>query len=73
MADMAKTLLDLDENLVAEAAAALGTKTKKDTVTLALQRVTEEAQAQRAAALADLIAAADADGFDYSRLEDLDQ
>ena len=70
---MAKTLMDLDENLLAEAAAALGTKTKKDTVTLALQRVTEEARTRRAAALADLIAAADADGFDYGRLEDLDQ
>ena len=73
LAEMAKTLMDLDENLLAEAAAALGTKTKKDTVTLALQRVTEEARTRRAAALADLIAAADADGFDYGRLEDLDQ
>jgi Arc/MetJ family transcription regulator len=70
---MAKTLLDLDENLLAEAAAALGTKTKKDTVTRALQKVSEEARARRADALGDLLAAADADGFDYSRLEDLDQ
>jgi Arc/MetJ family transcription regulator len=70
---MAKTLLDLDENLLAEAAATLGTKTKKDTVTLALQKVSEEARARRAGALEDLLAAADADGFDYGRLEDLDQ
>ena len=70
---MAKTLLDLDENLLAEAAATLGTKTKKDTVTLALQKVSEEARARRAGALDDLLAAADADVFDYGRLEDLDQ
>jgi Arc/MetJ family transcription regulator len=70
---MAKTLLDLDENLLAEAAATLGTKTKKDTVTLALQKVSEEARARRAGALEDLLAAADADGFDYGRLEELDQ
>jgi len=70
---MAKTLLDLDENPLAEAAATLGTKTKKDTVTLALQKVTEEARARRVGALEDLLAAADADGFDYGRLEDLDQ
>jgi Arc/MetJ family transcription regulator len=70
---MAKTLLDLDENLLAEAAATLGTKTKKDTVTLALQKVSEEARARRADALEDLLEAADADGFDYGRLEDLDQ
>jgi Arc/MetJ family transcription regulator len=70
---MAKTLLDLDENLLAEAAAALGTATKKDTVTVALQRVCENARARRAAAIEDLLAVADAGGFDYDRLEDLDQ
>jgi Arc/MetJ family transcription regulator len=70
---MAKTLLDLDEDLLAEAAATLGTRTKKDTVTVALQKVSEEARARRASALEDLLAVADADGFDYSRLDDLDQ
>jgi Arc/MetJ family transcription regulator len=70
---MAKTLLDLDENLLAEAAATLGTKTKKDTVTLALQKVSEDARARRASALEDLLRAADADVFDYDRLADLDQ
>jgi Arc/MetJ family transcription regulator len=73
MAHMAKTLLDLDEDLLAEAAATLGTKTKKDTVTLALQKVSEDARARRASALEDLLAAADADVFDYDRLADLDQ
>jgi Arc/MetJ family transcription regulator len=70
---MAKTLLDLDEDLLAEAAATLGTKTKKDTVMLALQKVSEEARARRAQALEDLLAVADAGGFDYGRLEELDQ
>jgi Arc/MetJ family transcription regulator len=70
---MAKTLLDLDEDLLAEAAATLGTKTKKDTVTLALKKVSEDARARRAGALEDLLATADAGGFDYGRLEDLDQ
>lgn len=70
---MAKTLLDLDESLIAEAAAALGTRTKKETVTLALQRVSEEGRARRARALADLLATADSGGFDYDRLEELDQ
>ena len=65
---MAKTLLDLDENLLAEAAATLGTKTKKDTVTLALQKVSEDARSRRASALEDLLQAADADVFDYDRL-----
>lgn len=70
---MAKTLLDLDENLLAEAAEALGTTTKKDTVTLALQKVSEEMRARRANALQDLLAAADAGAFDYDLLDDLDQ
>ena len=70
---MAKTLLDLDESLLAEAAAVLGTKTKKDTVTVALQKVSEDARVRRAAALDDLLAVADAGGFDYDRLADLDQ
>jgi Arc/MetJ family transcription regulator len=70
---MAKTLLDLDEDLLAEAAAALGTRTKKETVALALQRVSEEARARRVRALADLLATADSGGFDYDRLEELDR
>jgi Arc/MetJ family transcription regulator len=70
---VAKTLLDLDEDLLAEAAAALGTRTKKDTVTVALQKVSEEARTRRASALEDLLAVADDGGFDYDRLDDLDQ
>ena len=69
---MAKTLLDLDETLLAEAAAALGASTKKETVSRALQRVVDDARARRAAGLADLIAVADSGGFDFDRLEELD-
>jgi Arc/MetJ family transcription regulator len=70
---MPKTLMDLDEDLLSEAAAALGTNTKKDTVTRALQKVTEEARTRRAEALAELLGIADAGGFNYGRLDDLDQ
>lgn len=70
---MAKTLLDLDEKLLAEAAVALGTTTASDTVTAALQTVTGAARARRSRALADLRAIADAGGFDFERLGDLDQ
>jgi Arc/MetJ family transcription regulator len=70
---VAKTLLDLDEALLAEAAATLGTKTKKETVTLALRKVSEDARARRASALEDLLTVADGGGFDYDRLADLDQ
>jgi Arc/MetJ family transcription regulator len=70
---MAKTLLDVDENLLAEAGAALGASTKKETVTLALQRVVDDARSRRASGLADLIAVADSGGFDFDRLEELDE
>lgn len=36
---MTKTLIDIDDELLADAAAVLGTKTKKDTVTTALAEV----------------------------------
>jgi Arc/MetJ family transcription regulator len=44
---MAKALLGLDEHLLAGAAAALGTATKKDTVTRALRKVGEDARPAR--------------------------
>jgi Arc/MetJ family transcription regulator len=70
---MTKTLLDLDEKLLAEAGVALGATTKKETVTLALERVVDEARARRARGIADLLAVADAGGFDFDRLEELDE
>ncbi|QDP96158.1 type II toxin-antitoxin system VapB family antitoxin [Microlunatus elymi] len=38
---MTRTVIDLDDQLVAEVAEALGTKTKKDTVNTALREVLE--------------------------------
>ena len=38
---MAKTLVDIDERLLREAAAILGTRTKKDTVNAALKDAVE--------------------------------
>jgi Arc/MetJ family transcription regulator len=70
---MAKTLLDVDEKLLDEAGVALGARTKKETVALALQRVVDDARARRAQGLADLIAVADSGGFDFDRLEELDE
>ncbi|MEU3984101.1 type II toxin-antitoxin system VapB family antitoxin [Streptomyces sp. NPDC026672] len=59
---MTKTLIDIDEELLAEAAIAFGTKTKKDTVTAALREGVE--RKKRALALARLAARADAGEFD---------
>ncbi|MEU0089109.1 type II toxin-antitoxin system VapB family antitoxin [Kribbella sp. NPDC006257] len=55
---MTKTLIDVDDALLAKAAAALGTSTKKDTVNQALARVA------RIAAAEDLIEFARDGGFD---------
>ncbi|WP_416966034.1 type II toxin-antitoxin system VapB family antitoxin [Streptomyces sp. Agncl-13] len=59
---MARTLIDIDEELLAEAAMAFGTKTKKDTVTAALKEGVE--RKKRALALARLAARADEGDFD---------
>lgn len=44
---MAKTVIDLDDELLARAAEHLGTKTKKDTVNTALERVVRAAAFDR--------------------------
>jgi Arc/MetJ family transcription regulator len=59
---MTKTLIDIDEQLLADAAIAFGTKTKKDTVAAALREGVE--RKKRALALARLAARADAARFD---------
>lgn len=59
---MTKTLIDIDEELLAEAAIAFGTRTKKDTVNAALREGVE--RKKRALALARLAARADAGDFD---------
>lgn len=65
---MARTVIDLDDELVADVAKALGTSTKKDTVNTALREVL--VSRRRALALTRLRAAADEGGFDLELLED---
>ncbi|MGH6657011.1 MAG: type II toxin-antitoxin system VapB family antitoxin [Actinocrinis sp.] len=70
---MSKTLIDIDDNLLAEAAVAVGTHTKKDTVTQALQHVVEEARTRRREARLELQRMADEGGFHFERYEELDK
>ena len=65
---MSRTVIDLDDELVADAARALGTRTKKDTVNTALREVLENRR--RAVALTRLREAAEEDAFDLGVLED---
>lgn len=69
---MTKTLLDVDEDLLAEASTALGTNTKKDTVNEALRQAVETSRERRRRALEDLQRIADEGGFDFDRLDELD-
>lgn len=59
---MAKVLIDVDDDALAEASALLGTKTKKDTVNTALRETAE--RLRRANAYADLAEQAEAGVFD---------
>jgi Arc/MetJ family transcription regulator len=59
---MTKILIDVDDDALAEAAAVLGTKTKKDTVNAALRETTQ--QLRRAAALARLVELGQDGAFD---------
>jgi Arc/MetJ family transcription regulator len=70
---VAKTLLDVDEDLLAEASTALGTSTKKDTVNEALRQAVEVSRERRRRALESLRRIADEGGFDFDRLPELDQ
>jgi len=70
---MAKTLLDVDEDLLAEATTALGTATKKDTVNSALRFAVEETRARREKALESLQRIANGGGFDFDKVDELDQ
>ena len=70
---MSKTLIDIDDDLLAEAAIAFGTTTKKDTVTQALQRGVDEARARRERALERLEQLADEGAFNFDLLPELDK
>jgi Arc/MetJ family transcription regulator len=65
---MSRTVIDLDDELVASAAKALGTRTKKETVNTALSEVLEIRR--RALALTRLRAAAAEGAFDLELFED---
>ncbi|SNT66171.1 antitoxin of type II TA system, VapB [Asanoa hainanensis] len=70
---MAKTLIDVDDDLLAEATTALGTATKKDTVNEALRQAVESSRERRRVALESLQRLADEGGFDFDRLDELDK
>jgi Arc/MetJ family transcription regulator len=65
---MARTVIDLDDELVASVARELGTSTKKDTVNAALREVMESRR--RALALTRLRDAATEGAFDLALLQD---
>lgn len=64
---MSRTVIDLDDDLVADVAKALGTSTKKETVNTALREVLESRR--RALAVARLRAAAGDGAFDLELFE----
>ena len=70
---MSKTLIDIDDDLLAEAAIAAGTHTKKETVARALQHMVDEARSQRRAARLEIQRMAEEGGFPFERYEDLDK
>jgi len=70
---MSKTLIDIDDALLAEAAIALGTGTKKETVAHALRQAVDDARARRRAARLELEQVVSEGGFHFDRYEDLDQ
>ncbi|MFD5147950.1 type II toxin-antitoxin system VapB family antitoxin [Streptomyces sp. NPDC058401] len=65
---MSRTVIDLDDELLADVAQALGTSTKRDTVNTALREVLETRR--RALALTRLRAAAADGAFDLDILDD---
>ncbi|MEV0278284.1 type II toxin-antitoxin system VapB family antitoxin [Streptomyces sp. NPDC050610] len=62
---MSKTMIDIDDEALALAAEALGTKTKKDTVNAALAEIGARLRRQRA--WADLVALDEEGAFDKAR------
>ena len=70
---MPKTLIDVDEELSAEAATALGTTTEKATVNEALRQVVDNGRERRRRALEDMQRLVDEGGPDFDRLGDIDR
>jgi Arc/MetJ family transcription regulator len=72
-ADVAKTLIDIDDDLLDEATTALGTATKKDTVNEALRQAVETSRERRRRALQELQRMADEGAFNFDRIAELDE
>jgi Arc/MetJ family transcription regulator len=70
---VAKTLVDVDDQLLAEATTALGTTTKKDTINAALRQAVEVTRERRRRALEDLQQLADEGGINFDRIAELDE
>ncbi|MFY1694459.1 type II toxin-antitoxin system VapB family antitoxin [Solwaraspora sp. WMMA2101] len=70
---VAKTLLDLDDDLLAEATTALGTSSTRETVTEALRQAVESSRERRQRALTDLQEITDAGGFHFDQLDAIDR
>jgi Arc/MetJ family transcription regulator len=70
---MAKTLIDIDDELLDEATTALGTVTKKDTVNEALRQAVENSRERRRRAREDLERMADEGVFNFDRINELDE
>jgi Arc/MetJ family transcription regulator len=70
---MAKTLIDIDDDLLDQATTALGTSTKKDTVNEALRLAVQTMRERRRQALENLQRIADEGGFDFDRIAALDE
>jgi Arc/MetJ family transcription regulator len=70
---MTKTLLDVDDDLLAEATVALGTATKKYTINEALRSVVAASRERRGRALEDLQRLADEGLIDFDRIAALDE
>lgn len=67
---MAEILVDIDEDLLAEALITLGTGTSSDTLNEALRRAVQASRERRRRALEDLQRIVEEDGFDFSRLDE---
>jgi Arc/MetJ family transcription regulator len=70
---MGKTLIDIDEELLAEATTALGTTTKKDTVNEALRQAVDNSRERRRTARENLQRIADEGGFNFDLVDELDK
>jgi Arc/MetJ family transcription regulator len=70
---VAKTLIDIDDDLLEQATIALGTATKKETVNEALRQAVESTRARRRQAREDLERLVAEGGFDFGLIDELER